>query len=43
MTTRIADLAFTPNPIECPKCPATGCNLDCMWDREPNLWEGDQA
>lgn len=40
---KVANLVFAPDPIECLKCPPTGCDLTCVWEREPLLWEGDNA
>lgn len=43
MKASIDGLVFAPNPQECPRCPTGGCDLTCVWDRDPQLWEGDQA
>lgn len=40
---KIADLVFSPDLRECSRCPATGCDLTCVWEPETLTWEGDDA
>lgn len=40
----IDGLVFAPDLMECPSCePDSGCDLTCVWEPEPKVWEGDQA
>lgn len=28
---KVAELRFSPDSIECPRCPPEGCDLSCAW------------